>query len=432
MCTKAYFSKQSLVVHEKKVHLGIVTPRSHKCDVSGCTMAFTCAADLEYHIRTHTGLKPYQCPSCDKAYHTRSKLNWHKKNKHSGKPVEKNHVCPTCGAAFDCHARLKTHMRYHTGDLPFKCPECEKGFPDKGSLNHHIKTHKPLTDGPLCETCGQMCQNQADLKRHIRSSHTRERPFNCRICDKAFIESCVMHAHVREVHGEKAFKCPQCPATFDDFRVQRAHEQVHFVIPRRDLKCNRCDAQFKTQAGLKHHMWSHDGFPCLFCETKVQQELSTCDACRKLLIIKVMGIKERAVFSAIEAADPKFSEFTRDRRLGNGVALRPDAYTIISDNGFSVMFMVEVDEDQHAGYTVSSEITRLKRIHDFHESPLFVLRYNPDQPDGMTPEKLKVLIDRYTAVLGGEYILAAEAPSGIHVEYIGYTPERVELLNRAL
>ncbi|KAI8638513.1 hypothetical protein BD408DRAFT_314857, partial [Parasitella parasitica] len=40
--------------------------RPHKCLY--CTRAFSRRHDLERHVRVHTGIKPYHCPCCQKAF----------------------------------------------------------------------------------------------------------------------------------------------------------------------------------------------------------------------------------------------------------------------------------------------------------------------------------------------------------------------------
>ena len=49
--------------------------------------------------------------------------------------------CPICGKISAFPANLRKHMRVHTGDKPFICSVCGRGFSQKGSLKGHMVTH---------------------------------------------------------------------------------------------------------------------------------------------------------------------------------------------------------------------------------------------------------------------------------------------------
>ncbi|XP_063684707.1 zinc finger and SCAN domain-containing protein 2-like [Bolinopsis microptera] len=93
---------------------------------------------LSSHLRQHTREKPFKCPDCSYSTARKSSLNAHRKT-HTG---EKPFKCPDCSYAVAYNSNLKDHLKTHTGEKPFKCPDCLYAASRKDTLKFHQKTHQ--------------------------------------------------------------------------------------------------------------------------------------------------------------------------------------------------------------------------------------------------------------------------------------------------
>lgn len=52
--------------------------------------------------------------------------------------------CEICHLPFKHKNSLVRHMARHTGELPFRCPECDAAFPSQQRVKEHIKAKHPF------------------------------------------------------------------------------------------------------------------------------------------------------------------------------------------------------------------------------------------------------------------------------------------------
>ena len=124
-----------------KKYFGIARSKVDKfhCPYDGCTKNFTRFADLKDHedrIHLDNQKKPCTWPGCNKVFSCERAMRRHIYNVHQ---EVRRHKCPHCDKAFKTKYNLDDHIRTHTGEKPFECEYCGSRFAQNGSLVGHRK-----------------------------------------------------------------------------------------------------------------------------------------------------------------------------------------------------------------------------------------------------------------------------------------------------
>jgi len=258
------------------------------CSHEGCTATFSKNSKLVYHIRRHTGERPFVCnePDCNKTYLYSFHLRRHKETHHSNQVVEriccpvegcylelankyslKKHLkrkhnpernypfnCEECQQGFHKKRQLLQHSYVHTGVLPFKCNVCEAGFPTTMTRDRHQRTHTIYT----CK-CEKTFERWSHLLIHKKTCET-VRP-KCTICDKTFTQRVNLKTHLKLHLQEnvKAYSCKydNCTRSYIYkknllYHINKYHKKIE--LPRIACTEPNCKQTFTRRQTLQSHV----------------------------------------------------------------------------------------------------------------------------------------------------------------------------------
>uniref|UniRef100_A0A8B9VVQ9 Zinc finger protein 131 n=1 Tax=Anas zonorhyncha TaxID=75864 RepID=A0A8B9VVQ9_9AVES len=168
---------------------------------------------VEEHMKTHS-TESYKCDICNKRYLRESALKQHLTCYHvdeggaskKQRPGKKIHICQYCEKQFDHFGHFKEHLRKHTGEKPFECPNCHERFARNSTLKCHLtacqsgagakKGRKKLYE---CQVCNSMFNSWDQFKDHL-VTHTGDKPNHCTLCDLWFMQGSELRRHLKDMH----------------------------------------------------------------------------------------------------------------------------------------------------------------------------------------------------------------------------------------
>lgn len=161
--------------------------------------------------------------------------------------------CQQCGKSLHSPYTYMWHMRIHTGERPYVCDLCGKQFRISQGLARHLKeTHEGIKKFP-CDLCGRKFATRRNVVEH-RRTHTNERPYVCDFCGKAFKQKASLFVHNRSHSDLFPFKCPHCPQAYRAKTPMLLHLTIH--TGEKPYSCDICGRSFRIKFELKRRLFS--------------------------------------------------------------------------------------------------------------------------------------------------------------------------------
>ncbi|KAG8456666.1 hypothetical protein GDO86_002448 [Hymenochirus boettgeri] len=179
-----------------------------------CNRSFKLFYHLKEHMKSHSA-DTFKCEICNKTYVREIAWKQHLTCYHLDdstaskrpRPGKKIHVCQYCDKQFDHFGHFKEHLRKHTGEKPFECPNCHEHFARNSTLKCHLaacqygvgakKGRKKLYE---CQVCNSIFNCWDQFKDHL-VLHTGDKPNHCTLCDLWFMQGSELRKHLQEAHN---------------------------------------------------------------------------------------------------------------------------------------------------------------------------------------------------------------------------------------
>ncbi|CAD6208714.1 GSCOCG00003521001-RA-CDS [Cotesia congregata] len=192
---------------------------------------------------------------------------------------KKTHDCtvPGCKKSFNKPSRLLWHLRKHTGTKPYKCnfEGCDKEYTNSSHLKRHQKVHETVHETVVCGICQLTLKNRTNLLKHHRRAHENKDRLSCKECGISFRKKYKYDEHMNRFHDGKLFKCNQCDREFKNLLKLKRHEKAHDV--KYECTVENCKMIFDTYMEFRQHAKTHPKeHTCDKCNKKflLKQELN--------------------------------------------------------------------------------------------------------------------------------------------------------------
>ncbi|XP_014876116.1 zinc finger protein 341 isoform X1 [Poecilia latipinna] len=283
-----------------------------KCNF--CNKFFSKNFDLQQHIRSHTGEKPFQCIVCGRAFAQKSNVKKHMQT-HKVWPMSVANTVTrlpitvkVVPVSFIEEERMAERQKQGDMDRDQTQAEPEPAQTEEPGEEAAMEAEPGLTasqrgdaqDGHAhfmsdqnqqggaqtkqivvidssyqCQFCTCKFKTYFQLKSHL-TQHKGEQVYKCvlKSCSQTFQKLDHFLEHIRTHQEQLTYRCHLCSKVFPSLFELGVHQYSHCFCPQQNtrketsvFRCVKCQSRYSTQEALEQHLLtaSHS-FPCPHCQ----------------------------------------------------------------------------------------------------------------------------------------------------------------------
>ncbi|KAJ6661099.1 hypothetical protein lerEdw1_016900, partial [Lerista edwardsae] len=273
-------------------------PKSPKLKCTYCDKAFTKNFDLQQHIRSHTGEKPFQCIVCGRAFAQKSNVKKHMQT-HKVWPPGVGCTISRSSVTVQVMALNPNQQEDEENAGLNPAPRSSPPQPQAMPLTEESEAGKleakqvVLIDSSYqCQFCPNKFNTYFQLKSHM-IQHKHEQVYKCVVksCAQTFQKQDSFLEHIKNHQEELSYRCHLCSKDFSSLYELGVHQYSHSLLPQHSPKkdvavykyssngssnlymerlkalCVKCVNKYSTPEALEHHLQTAThSFPCPHCQ----------------------------------------------------------------------------------------------------------------------------------------------------------------------
>ncbi|XP_062930058.1 zinc finger protein 341-like isoform X1 [Mobula hypostoma] len=247
-----------------------------KLKCSYCDKMFAKNFDLQQHIRSHTGEKPFQCIVCGRAFAQKSNVKKHMQT-HKVWPAGNSRTTVSMQVVAVSPESKRIQGENEAADVSESAEHVPRQTPDVPPPDGSQEARQMLVidSSYQCQFCPSKFVTYFQLKSHM-IQHKNQQVYKCVVknCTQTFVKLEEFVEHIKNHDDEITYRCHLCNKIFPSLYELGVHQYSHSLYPQQVPKkgptfyrCSRCLSKYSTPEALEHHLQTAThNYPCPHCQ----------------------------------------------------------------------------------------------------------------------------------------------------------------------